>query len=95
VVGGHHERYEGGGYPQGISGDDIPLSARIFAVVDALDAMTYDRPYRSARMVSEALEELKLEAGKQFDPRIVEVALSIGESRWEEVLGNQETRQSD
>ncbi len=45
--------------------------------------------------MSEALEELKLEAGKQFDPRIVEVALSIGESRWEEVLGNQETRQSD
>jgi len=95
VVGGHHERYEGGGYPQGIGGDDIPLTARVFAVVDALDAMTHDRPYRAGRSVSEALEELKLEAGKQFDPRIVEVALSINESRWEELLGNQETGQSD
>jgi HD-GYP domain-containing protein (c-di-GMP phosphodiesterase class II) len=95
VVGGHHERYEGGGYPQGISGDDIPLSARIFAVVDALDSMTHDRPTRAGRSVSEALEELKLEAGKQFDPRIVEAALSIPVSRWEEILGNQETGQSD
>ena len=95
VVGGHHERYEGGGYPQGIGGDDIPLTARIFAVVDALDAMAHDRPYRSARQVAEVLEELKLQAGKQFDPRIVEVALSIDESRWEELLGNQETGQGD
>lgn len=95
VVGGHHERYEGGGYPQGIGGDDIPLTARIFAVVDALDAMTHNRPYRSDLPISEALGELKREAGKQFDPRIVEVALSIPESSWEELLGNQETGQSD
>ena len=95
VVGGHHERYEGGCYPQGIGGDDIPLTARIFAVVDALDAMTHNRPYRSDLPISEALGELKREAGKQFDPRIVEVALSIPESSWEELLGNQETGQSD
>ena len=65
------------------------MTARIFAVVDALDAMTHDRPYRSARQVAEALEELKREAGKQFDPRIVEAALSIPVSRWEEVLGGE------
>ncbi len=57
--------------------------------------MTHNRSYRAGRSVSEALEELKLEAGKQFDPRVVEVALSIGESRWEELLGNQETGQGD
>ena len=90
VVGGHHERYDGGGYPQGLSGDDIPFAARIFAVVDALDAMTHDRSYRRARPVSEALGVLRQEAGKQFDPRVVEVALTIPQERWEELIGNQE-----
>jgi HD-GYP domain-containing protein (c-di-GMP phosphodiesterase class II) len=58
VVGAHHERYDGGGYPNGLPVEAIPLTARIFAVVDALDAMTQDRPYRSARPLAEALEEL-------------------------------------
>ncbi len=57
--------------------------------------MTHNRPYQAARQVAEPLEEHKLEAGKQFDPRIVEAALSIPVSRWEEILGNQETGQSD
>ncbi|MBI2371110.1 MAG: HD domain-containing protein [Deltaproteobacteria bacterium] len=87
VVGGHHERYDGGGYPQGLHGEEIPLTARIFAVVDALDAVTHDRPYRRARPVSEALEVLRQEAGKQFDPRAVEAALAIPEARWAELLG--------
>jgi HD-GYP domain-containing protein (c-di-GMP phosphodiesterase class II) len=92
VVGGHHERYDGGGYPNGLQAETIPLTARIFAVVDALDAMTHDRPYRSRRPLSEALEELRREAGKQFDPRIVEVALAIPEPRWAEVLGVTDVR---
>ena len=87
VVGGHHERYDGGGYPQGLRGEEIPLTARIFAVVDALDAMTHDRPYRRARPLSEALEVLAAEAGKQFDPRVVEGARAIPPERWEELLG--------
>lgn len=68
----HHERYGGGGYPDGISGEAIPLGSRIVAAVDAFDAMTTDRVYRKARSVKEALEELRREAGRQFDPRVVE-----------------------
>ena len=90
VVEAHHERYDGGGYPQGLRGEDIPLTARIFAVVDALDAMTHDRPYRRARPVSEALDELRQESGKQFDPRMVDAALNIPPERWEELLVRQE-----
>ncbi len=86
VVGAHHERYDGGGYPQGLRGEEIPFTARIFAVVDALDAMTHDRPYRRARPISKALDELRREAGKQFDPRVVEAAVTIPPERWAELL---------
>lgn len=89
VVGGHHERFDGGGYPQGLRGEEIPLTARIFAVVDALDAMTHDRPYRRARSVSDALEELRQESGKQFDPRVVDAALTFPPDRWAELLVSQ------
>ena len=87
VVAGHHERWDGGGYPQGLAGEVIPLTARIFAVVDALDAMTRDRPWRAARSVADALAVLRQEAGGQFDPRIVEAALAISATRWGEILG--------
>jgi len=89
VVGAHHERYDGTGYPQRLQGEDIPLTARIFTVVDAMDAMTHDRPYRRARPLPEAFEELRREAGKQFGPRVVEVALAIPPERWVELLGIQ------
>ena len=86
VVGSHHERYDGSGYPHGLTGETIPLAARIFAVVDALDAMTHDRPYRRARPLAEALGILRENAGKQFDPRVVDAALKIPRARWAEVL---------
>jgi putative nucleotidyltransferase with HDIG domain len=86
VVGGHHERYDGQGYPQRLRGEEIPFTARIFAVVDALDAMTHDRSYRAARSVSEAIAEIRRRAGTQFDPRVVEAALAISEERWAELL---------
>ena len=89
VVGGHHERYDGGGYPQGLRAEEIPLTARVFAPVDALDAMIHDRPYRNARPMSEALEELRRESGKQFDPRVVDAALKIPSERWTELLVRQ------
>lgn len=73
----HHERYEGSGYPKGLEGDRIPLYARILAVVDAFDAMTSDRPYRKALDLESAKEELRKEAGRQFDPEIVRVFLEI------------------
>jgi response regulator RpfG family c-di-GMP phosphodiesterase len=95
VVGGHHERYDGGGYPQGLRGDEIPLTARVFSAVDALDAITHDRPYRAVRPLSEALEILRSESGKQFDPRIVEAALAIPAARWTELLGLQAGQERD
>jgi len=87
VVSDHHERYDGGGYPQGLKADEIPLVARVFAVVDALDAMTHDRPYRAARPLEDAFVVLKDEAGRHFDPRVVDAALAIPPERWKELLG--------
>jgi response regulator RpfG family c-di-GMP phosphodiesterase len=73
----HHERYDGTGYPQGLAGNEIPLSARIFAVADALDAMTSDRPYRRALPYSAAREEIIRESERQFDPNVVKGFLAI------------------
>jgi HD-GYP domain-containing protein (c-di-GMP phosphodiesterase class II) len=89
VVGAHHERYDGTGYPQGLHGEEIPLTARIFAVVNALDLMTHQGPNGRARPLSEALEVLKMDSGKQFDPRIVEAALSTPEDQWATLLERQ------
>lgn len=71
VIRHHHERFDGNGYPDGRKGGDIPLSARIFAVVDAYDAMTTDRSYRKALAPAEAMERLRSGAGTQFDPEVV------------------------
>jgi HD-GYP domain-containing protein (c-di-GMP phosphodiesterase class II) len=72
VVRSHHERWDGQGYPDRLAGTEIPLSARIFAVADALDAMTNDRPYRSAGTWQRAAEQIALGEGLQFDPDVVE-----------------------
>jgi diguanylate cyclase (GGDEF)-like protein len=73
VVLHHHERFNGGGYPHGLRGKEIPLGARIVAVADAYHAMIHDRPYRNARDHAHALAELRANAGTQFDPEIVDV----------------------
>jgi diguanylate cyclase (GGDEF)-like protein len=73
VVLHHHERFNGGGYPHGLRGKEIPLGARIVAVADAYHAMIHDRPYRNARDHAHALAELRSNAGTQFDPEIVDV----------------------
>jgi HD-GYP domain-containing protein (c-di-GMP phosphodiesterase class II) len=72
-----HERWDGKGYPDGLVGEAIPLEARIVFVCDAFHAMTTDRPYRAALADSEALRRLKLSAGTQFDPAIVEVFVTL------------------
>jgi putative two-component system response regulator len=72
VVLHHHERWDGAGYPHGLAGEGIPLSARIFAVADTLDAMTSDRPYRSAVAWDDAVGEIVAQSGRQFDPEIVD-----------------------
>jgi ribonuclease P protein subunit RPR2 len=84
VVRSHHERWDGLGYPDGRSGTDIPLAARIFAVADALDAMTSVRPYRLPRPWQDAGAEIVAQSGTQFDPRVV-TAFRDGESRLREV----------
>jgi HAMP domain-containing protein len=87
VVRAHHERYDGRGYPQGLAGEAIPLPARVFAVVDALDAMTRPRPHRLARSLDDALTVLKAASGTWFDPGVVEEALAIPPPEWAAALG--------
>ena len=72
IIRSHHERWDGTGYPDKLAGEDIPRSARIFFVADALDAMTTDRPYQKARTWNEAVQEIVAEAGHQFDPTVVD-----------------------
>ncbi len=77
----HHERYDGGGYPDGLLKDKIPLVARILSVADTFDAMTTNRPYRKALSHEEALKELKKYSGSQFDPKVVQAFLQVLEKR--------------
>ena len=82
IVGSSHEHYDGSGYPRGLVGDQIPLGARIFAVADALDAITSDRSYRKAQPFKAAYEEILRCRGTQFDPKVVDVFRSIDEEEW-------------
>ena len=79
IIYSHHERWDGTGYPRRITGVEIPLAARIFAVVDTYDAITSDRPYRRARGHQVALTELRRVAGQQLDPQIVEAFAALPE----------------
>lgn len=73
----HHERWDGSGYPQGLQGEKIPFSARIFAIIDVWDALTHDRPYRPAWPEEEALNYIRSQADLQFDPRVVEAFIKM------------------
>jgi putative nucleotidyltransferase with HDIG domain len=79
IIYSHHERWDGQGYPREIAGETIPLSARIFAVVDTYDAITSDRPYRRARSHTVAVGELQRVAGQQLDPVVVEAFRQLPE----------------
>ena len=76
----HHERFDGTGYPAGLRGEGIILSARIFSVVDAFEAMTSDRPYRRALQEEKALDEITVNAGTQFDPDIARTFVELRQS---------------
>jgi len=76
----HHERWDGSGYPRGLRGEQIPLSARIFSVIDVWDAMVSDRPYRQARSVEEARQYIIEQSGTHFDPQVVQAFRSIAVS---------------
>ena len=80
VVRHHHERWDGDGYPDRLAGEAIPLPARVFAVADALDALTTDRPYRRATRFSRAREEIRAHSGSQFDPEVIAAFDTISDS---------------
>jgi putative nucleotidyltransferase with HDIG domain len=85
IVYAHQERYDGTGYPRGLKGEEIPLGARIFSIADTLDAIRSDRPYRPAQTLEAARIEIQKWAGRQFDPEIVKVFLSMPENIWEDL----------
>jgi putative nucleotidyltransferase with HDIG domain len=88
IVLAHQEYYDGSGYPRGLKGEEIPPGARIFAVADAVDAMISDRPYRKALSIDHARGEVARCCGSQFDPKVVEVFLSLPDSLWMELREN-------
>ncbi|MFO7866962.1 MAG: HD domain-containing phosphohydrolase, partial [Candidatus Aminicenantes bacterium] len=81
----HHERYDGNGYPKRLKGKDIPVEARIFALADALDAITSHRPYRKERNFHAAQNEIQKNAKKQFDPDVVDAFNSIELEQWQKI----------
>lgn len=95
IIVAHHERWDGSGYPRGLRGDEIPLSARIFGVADTLDAITSDRPYRAALPFSAAREVIEHGSGKLFDPLVADAFLSIREETWASVRTGAATRLID
>jgi putative nucleotidyltransferase with HDIG domain len=94
IVYHHHERFDGLGYPQGIYGEQIPLYARIISIADSFDAMTSTRPYRKALHIENALLEIELNGGKQFDPSISNVFIDRFGDIFDEVFRNIEPEYS-
>lgn len=85
VVGEHHEKYDGSGYPSGLRGENIHINARIFAVADAFDAITSDRPYRKSASYADARAEVVANEGRHFDPAVVRAFLAVPEAEWSEI----------
>jgi putative nucleotidyltransferase with HDIG domain len=88
IVLAHQEHFDGSGYPRGLRGEAITLGARIFSIADALDAMVSDRPYRKALSIEHARKEITRCSGTQFDPKVVDVFLSLPDSLWLELRAN-------
>jgi HD-GYP domain-containing protein (c-di-GMP phosphodiesterase class II) len=78
----HHERWDGGGYPDGLAGEDIPLVGRLVAVADVFDILVHERPYKQEWSVADAAEEIRGAAGSQLDPQVVEAFDALGERAW-------------
>jgi putative two-component system response regulator len=91
IARGHHEKFDGSGYPQGLKGEDIPLFSRIVAVADVFDALTSERPYKKAWTIEAAVDFLNDGSGSHFDPKCVRAFLNA----WEDVLVIRERFQED
>ncbi|HET7626935.1 MAG TPA: HD-GYP domain-containing protein [Bacillales bacterium] len=91
----HHERWDGKGYHSGLSGEDIPIGARIFALCDTYDAITSDRPYRKRQSHEEAVQEIKRCRGTQFDPAVVDAFLSISKEEWQALANVSDRREGN
>jgi putative nucleotidyltransferase with HDIG domain len=87
IILSHHERFDGTGYPKQLKGEQIPIGSRIFALVDTLDAMTSDRPYRRALTFDAVSSEVRKFSGRQFDPALADLFLSISRKQWEDFAG--------
>jgi putative nucleotidyltransferase with HDIG domain len=87
IVKYHHERWDGTGYPGKVSGTDIPINARIFAIVDVFDALTSDRPYKPHITYDEAIEYMNWQSGRHFDPELFESFLYISERSYQDIIG--------
>jgi HD-GYP domain-containing protein (c-di-GMP phosphodiesterase class II) len=92
VVGQHHEKFDGSGYPEGLTGEQIHVNARIFAVADAFDAIMSNRPYRKATSYESARAEILSHAGTHFDPVVVRSFVKFSEEEWIEVRRNAESQ---
>jgi ribonuclease P protein subunit RPR2 len=85
VVRSHHERWDGRGYPDRLGGEEIPLSARVFAVADVLDALTTERPYRPASPLTVAREMIAADSGRHFDPHVIDAFRSVADETFERI----------
>jgi cyclic di-GMP phosphodiesterase len=81
----HHERWSGDGYPQGLRGEEIPLGARLFAIIDVYDALRSERPYKRALPHARSLEIMRAEAGTHFDPGLFELFVGLPEETWSQL----------
>jgi HD-GYP domain-containing protein (c-di-GMP phosphodiesterase class II) len=89
VVGYHHEKFAGGGYPRGLRGEEIPLTARIFAVADVFDALTSHRPYKKPLTFEQTMEILDLDRGKHFDPAVIDAFATIARELFDRYAGHE------
>lgn len=91
----HHEKFDGSGYPRGLKAGQIPLEARIFAVVDVFDALSSDRPYHRKRNHEDAVKEIEKNRGTHFDPRVVDAFIRIPEAEWRRIRERIAVRSAD
>jgi HD-GYP domain-containing protein (c-di-GMP phosphodiesterase class II) len=89
VVGYHHEKYAGGGYPRGLKGEEIPITARIFAVADVFDALTSHRPYKKPLTFEETMDILDLDRGKHFDPAVLDAFGKVAKGLYDRYAGHE------